>query len=82
MHNIDPNISIQLMKSTIWDAIYPFGQAASDVYTNNIYKKKSPKPFKLLLFVANRDSLIQRKISEDEQTPKNNNLKQASATTT
>jgi hypothetical protein len=46
------------------------------------FTKKSPKPFKLLLFVANRDSLIQRKISEDEQTPKNNNLKQASATTT
>ena len=41
MHNIDPNISIQLMKSTIWTLSTPFGQAASDVYTNNIYKKKS-----------------------------------------
>ena len=36
----------------------------------------------MILFVAKRDNLIQRNTSEDEQTHKNNNLKQASATTT
>ena len=35
----------------------------------------------MILFVAKRDNLIQRNTSEDK-THKNNNLKQASATTT